>query len=116
VIKKIVCLFLIFSNGLTQAAEIRLDPQFVVNQILGEGRDAKEVEYKAQAAYTDYYNNYAAYDWQFDGSSTYEDSRKQILSGGGNLRDKTSIWAATLKKSIPTVVQNIFIKLLQIQI
>lgn len=85
-----------------QAAELRLDPQFVVNQILGEGREAKDIELKAQAAYTDYYNNYAKYDWIFSGSATYEDSRKQILSGSGNQRDKTSIWSASLEKRIPT--------------
>lgn len=84
------------------AAEIRVDPQFVVNRILGEGYQSKTIDLTAQSAFTDYYTTYGLYDWSLAASAGYVDSRAQTLSGGGNLRDKTSIWSLNLSKRIPT--------------
>lgn len=86
----------------TARAEIQVDPQFVVDKVLGEGRQAKAIELQAQSAYTTFYNTFAIYDWRLGSTLSVEDSRKQLLSGGGNLRDRTGIWEILLSKRIPT--------------
>lgn len=88
--------------GSAQAAEIRIDPQYVVSRILGEGYVSKTIDLTAQRAFTAYYKTYGLYDWTVNGSAGFEDSRIQSLSGGGNLRDKSTIWSAALSKRIPT--------------
>jgi hypothetical protein len=83
-------------------AEIRLTPQLVVSRILSEGRDSRAIELEALSAYTQYYSVGAAYDLSLAGRASYEDNRLASLSGGGNLRDKTTIWSAVLSKRVPT--------------
>lgn len=83
-------------------AEVAIDPQFVVDRVLSEGRDARRIELEAQAAYTGFYNNFANYDFKLSGTASYEDSRKQTLAGSGNLRDRTSIWEIAVEKRLPT--------------
>lgn len=95
-------LALAFSFSPALAKEISLTPQFVVDRILSEGREAKNIELDAQAAYTIFYNSFSAYDLNLTGSGAYEDSRILALSGGGNLRDRTSIYKILLSKRIPT--------------
>lgn len=93
---------LFFLVSATAQAEIQIDPQFVVDKVLGEGRQAKQIELTAQQAYTAYYTNFSIYDWRLGSTVSYEDSRTQLLSGGGNLRERTGIWDILLSKRIPT--------------
>jgi outer membrane protein TolC len=88
--------------ALNGSAETRIDPQFVVNRILGEGYESKTIDLNAQQAYTSYYNTYGLYDWNLAAAASYSDSRIQNLSGGGNLRDKTSLWNLGLSKRLHT--------------
>lgn len=83
-------------------AEVRITPQTVVSRILSEGRDARSIELDALSAYTQYYSVGAAYDLGLSARASYEDNRLVTISGGGNLRDKTTIWSAVLSKRIPT--------------
>lgn len=83
-------------------AAINLNPQFVVDRILNEGRESRAIELEAQSAYTDYYNVFGAYDLAFSSRASLEDSRIKYLSGGGNLRDKTTVWSLAVSKRIPT--------------
>ena len=99
---KLVVLLLCMLAPLGAKAEISIDPQFVVDRILGEGRLAKQIELQAQQAYTAYYLTFASYDWRLAGTASYEDSRRQYLTGGGNLRDKTTVWDVLVSKRIPT--------------
>lgn len=92
---------LLLSPFLAQA-EIRINPQVVVSRILSEGREARSIELDALSAYTQYYSVGAAYDLGLAARVSYEDNRLVTLSGGGNLRDKTTIWSAVLSKRIPT--------------
>ena len=93
---------LLFALATAQAAPVKIHPQFVVNRMLQESRDAKTIELDRLAADSVYYNSRAPYDWIINGSGSYEDSQALFLSGGGNLRDKTSIWSLGLQKRIPT--------------
>lgn len=81
-------------------AEVLIDPQFVIDKVLGEGRQARQIELEAQSAYTAYYNVFAVYDWRLAGSTSYEDSRRQYLTGSGNLRDITTVWDVLVSKRI----------------
>lgn len=83
-------------------ADLRLSPDFVVNRILEESRDAKNIELDAQAAYTDYYNTLGLYDIGLAGNVSYEDTRLRSLAGGGNLRDKTTVWSVAASKRVRT--------------
>jgi outer membrane protein TolC len=83
-------------------AELRISPQFVVERILGQSRDARELDLERQSAYTAFYNNFGAYDLRLGGEVSYEDSRLAQLSGGGNLRDKNTVWNLTMAKRLPT--------------
>jgi outer membrane protein TolC len=91
-----------FFSAAAQAKEIPLSPQFVVDRILTEGRRARSIELDALDAYTAYYDVFSAYDLAFTGRGTYENSRIQQLSGGGNLQDRTSIYTVGISKRIPT--------------
>lgn len=96
-------LFLLLSLIASPArAEIRIDPQFVVNRILGEGYEAKTIELTAQQAYTAYYTAHAPYDFLLDASAGYKHSKALTLSGGGNLEDKTSVWSVNVSRRLPT--------------
>jgi len=95
-------LFLSLLLGVTGNAAVRLTPQIVIDTILNEGRDAKTIELTAQAAFTDYYNTFAAYDLIFGAGVSYEDSKIRTLSGGGNLRDENTIWSIAASKRFPT--------------
>ncbi len=92
----------LFLLAIPAQAEVRLTPQIVVDKILGEGRDAKTIELEAQSAYTAYYNNFGIYDLGFVSSYTFEDSRKDYLSGSGNYRDRTGYWSLGLTQRIAT--------------
>lgn len=93
---------LVFLFSLSAHAEIQVDPQFVVDKVLGDGRQAKQIELEAQQAFTGYYTNYSIYDWRLGSTLSVEDSRRQLLSGGGNLRERTGIWDILVSKRIPT--------------
>lgn len=99
---KLFPLLLLALSPAKASAAIEIDPQFVVNRILGEGRDARNIELDALSAYTAYYNTFAIYDLGLVGRGSYEDNQNQYLSGGGNLRDRTSIYELAVSKRIPT--------------
>ncbi|MGZ3693621.1 MAG: TolC family protein [Bdellovibrionota bacterium] len=98
---RFLAIFVLFWS-LTSRAEILVDPQFVVDKVLGEGRQAKQIELEAQQAYTAYYTNFSIYDWRLGSTLSTEDSKKQLISGAQNLRDKTGIWDILVSKRIPT--------------
>jgi outer membrane protein TolC len=83
-------------------AETKLTPEYVVNRILNEGRSAKAIELDALSAYTQYYTVGAAYDLGLASSVSYEDDRSTSVSGGGNLRDRNTLWSLALTKRVPT--------------
>ncbi len=95
-------LFLSLFFTLPANAAVRLNPQIVIDTILGEGRDAKAIELEAQAAYTDYYNTFGAYDLIFGAGVSFEESKIRTLSGGGNLRDENTVWRMSAAKRYPT--------------
>lgn len=97
-----VLALLVFAAAPARSAPLRVNPQFVIDRILSQGRDARTIELDRLKADSFVYQARAAYDWIFSGNASYENSRAQFLSGGGNLQDKTSIWAASMEKRIPT--------------
>lgn len=85
-----------------EAQPLKITPQFVVTKILAESRAAKAIDVDFESAKTDYFLNFSLYDLVLSGSGNYEDSRALTLSGGGNLRDRTSIYNLSLEKRLPT--------------
>lgn len=86
----------------TAYAEVKVNPQFVVNRILSESRQSRTIDLTEQSSEGEYYSNFAQYDWLLTGSSSYEDTKYLYLSGSGNLQDKTAIWSVGMSKRIPT--------------
>jgi len=85
-----------------EAQPLKITPQFVVTKILTDSRAAKAIEVDHESAKTNYFENFSIYDLTLSGSGNYEDSEAQTLSGGGNLRDRTSIYNLSLEKRLPT--------------
>lgn len=85
-----------------RAAKLRISPQYVVERLLSDGRDAREVTLMAETAEVGLHKARAAYDWNLGAATSYEDSRAVALSGFTNVEDKTTVWQANLSKKIPT--------------
>lgn len=94
-------LFLIVLSNIAHA-EIRVNPQFVVDRILSESRQAKAIDLEEQKTEVTYYNTYAPYDWIATGSASYEKDKSYSLSGSSNIEDRTAIWSVGMTKRVPT--------------
>jgi outer membrane protein TolC len=90
---KSVFLLLALSAPAAARAETVLSPQFVIERITGESREARRIELQNQAAYTDLYNILGRYDIGLNSKLSYENSRIRYLSGGGNIRDQNTIFS-----------------------
>lgn len=86
----------------SQAEVLKITPQFVVERVLSQGRDAKNIEFEALKAYYPLSLVLSIYDLKFDGSVSYEMSRARVIGGGGNDQDKTTIWTTLLSKKTST--------------
>jgi outer membrane protein TolC len=95
-------LFFLLFLSLPAHAETVLSPQFVIERITGESREARRIELQNQQAYTDLYNILGRYDVGLTSKFSYEDSRIRYLSGGGNIRDENTIFTLGASKRTVT--------------
>jgi len=98
-------IFIFNVNSIAVAATtdtLKISPQFVVQRVLADGRDAKNLEFEEKKLLFPLSQVLAMYDWQFAGKVRYEMDRAQVISGNGNSQDKTTLWNASLNKKIPT--------------
>lgn len=91
--------FLLSGNAF---AVIKITPQFVVNKVLTDGRDVKNIDYEARKADLPLSQARAIYDWQLTSKVSYELSRFESMLGPTNLQDRTTVWNAAMTKKIPT--------------
>lgn len=84
------------------SAVLRLTPQSVVDIALRQGLSAKNAELTAQLSYFNLSQTLGAYDFNFSITPGYEYTEAEILSGQGDLRDKTFTLGSTLSKKFIT--------------
>ncbi len=103
---RIFSCFLILFFAVTATAEpkqpLKVSPQFVVAELLSEGRQAKEVTLNAEQSEVALHRALAIFDLSLNGSTSYEYNKSATLSGIGNLEDKTTVWKVGLAKKTPT--------------
>jgi outer membrane protein TolC len=92
----------LFTFSVASWAETKISPQFVVERVLGEGREAKQIDLREREAAAGLFDVRGLYDWTVSGSYNYEDSRSVNLSGLSNVRDLTSNWSLVNSKRLPT--------------
>lgn len=98
--KSVFLLLLLAPTAPLAQAETVLSPQFVIDRIVGESREARRIELQNQDAYTNLYAILGRYDFTLAGKASYEDSRIRYLSGGGNLRDRNTIFTIGAAKRV----------------